>query len=193
MATVKQYIEKQRKLLTDIKRFTIPFKAVVTSTIADQGRRIFSEGKKTSGAPIGQYNSTTPLYVNTEKKSPKKVAAKGKHGETNFNDGKPHVTTYFSSYKDYRRTIGRPVDKMNLVLSGDLQLDFFNQRTPSGPVSATRVSDTEYQVRLKRDINVKKVKGQEAKRGPITKLSKSERAAHFASLKFNFTKALRDA
>lgn len=107
-------------------------RTVATSMLGEVKTRIHEEGKAADGSDIGQYNTTNPLYVNP-KNSPRGFAPIGKLGATKFKStGKPHKTKYFDSYKDFRVEIGRPVDKVNLSLSGQLNNQFVVIATDKG-------------------------------------------------------------
>jgi hypothetical protein len=97
--------------------------AVGQSLLASNIERIHEKGKAVDGGNIGQYDTSSPMYINPNK-APRKaglVPPKGKNGETKFKNGKPHKTTYVNSYKDYRGRVGRKTDKVNLNLTGKLQ------------------------------------------------------------------------
>lgn len=169
MAAISQeeFLLRQRKVLNSIIKDNNPLKIAARTIHKDITVRIFEQGKKADGSDIGKYATAPPMYINpkTSPGSVKKLQPIGKHGETVFKNGKPHKTAYVSSYKDYRQKIGRPTEKVNLVLSGDLQLDFANGKV-SNP-SPQKVNVNEYIVTLKRDINQKKKDGAEAKYGEI--------------------------
>ncbi len=171
--TVEEYNAKLSDFIVELKQKNIPFDRAVQSSVQQVGNRIFVEGKKTNGEPIGQYNTTDPLYVNPDKDSPKTFPKKGKEGNTKFKDGKDHKTGYFDSYADFRAEIGRPIDTINLVLSGDLQSDF--RKAEAGqPAEATKISPTKYVVQLDREINEKKFEGAEDRFGEISNMSVKE-------------------
>lgn len=200
--TIDQYIDKQKRKLNDIKRFYKPFEASVRNVVALQSVRIFTDGIKTDGSPIGHYDTTHPFYVNpntsagavSKSKKLNRQGLKpttGKTGEHVFQNGKVHKTTYVNNYKDYRNRIGKRTDRVNLVLSGDLQLDFNNSQT-SARVIPKKISDVEYQVTLKREGNIDKMEGNEARFGRIFGLTKSEKDAFYKTLNFNFKKVSID-
>lgn len=99
--------------------------------------RIHEEGKAVDGSDIGQYNKTTPLYVNPNN-SPVKFTPAGKpkpgkkQRKTKVN-GKERKTRYFTSYDDFKTYIGRnELNKVNLFLTGDLQNQFTVIATDKG-------------------------------------------------------------
>jgi hypothetical protein len=193
--TIEKYIAAQKKKLTDRKIFYKPFQASVRNIIALQATRIFVEGKKSDGTNIGRYNTTTPLYINPSTSPGNTSALKpttGKTGRHIFKStGEAHKTTFVKSYHEYRKKIGRKVDKINLDLSGDLKRDFSNGKTPSS-AKPVKISDIEYHVTIKRQNNVDKKDGLEDRYGDIFKLTSKEKREYFKTLNFNFKKALID-
>jgi len=172
--TQEEFLIRQRKVLNSIIKDNNPLKIAARTTHKDVAERIFQEGKKADGSDIGQYATSPPMYVNP-KTSPgnvKKLTPIGKHGETVFQNGKPHKTAYVSSYKDYRQKIGKRTDKVNLDLSGDLKLDFSNGKIARPETK--KVNTNEYVVTLKRGINQDKREGLEAKYGEIFAHTKGE-------------------
>jgi len=102
-------------------------RAVSLTMLSAVKRRIYLEGRAADGSDIGQY-STRPIYINP-KNSPKdfgrpigKTGSKFKTGEKK---GQDHKTRYFpDGYKGFRNSIGRPVNKVNLSLSGQMNAQF---------------------------------------------------------------------
>lgn len=193
MATVAEFVQKQRRKLENLKTFTVPFERAVRTTIAEQGVRIFVKGKDSSGGNIGQYNDSTPLYVdpNTAPGQASKLKPPtGKTGRTIFaSTGKPHKTTYVKSYKALKQTLGMNVSFVDLQYSGTLRNDFFNSKT-EGKAVPTKISETEYQVKLKNKENPDKVEGLQDKYGVIFDLTKTERKRFFEFLDKEFQLAL---
>lgn len=183
--TTKEWIDKQKKLLKDLVEKNKPLEVAAKSVMALQATRIFKEGKKSDGSQIGKYDTTTPFYINPDY-SPRASANKakgikglkrtGKDGESKFKNGKAHKTSYQKSYSDFRKNIGRQNTKVDLTLSGDLQSDFRNAQVGSVSVKPKRISASEYQVVIKREINQKKMEGMEDKYGKITPMTKFERS-----------------
>jgi hypothetical protein len=126
--TTDQFIAKQHKKIAELKTGVV-IGIAAQDTHAKMVERIFEEGKTSAGAKL-KYNSTDPLYVNPNTQSPKKFVPMGKpkegrkRGDSKFNDGTPHKTGYFESYKSFREKIGRDTEFMNLNLFGNLQNDF---------------------------------------------------------------------
>lgn len=193
MPTVTDYIKKQKRKLEDLKTFTVPFVRAVKDTVASQGIRIFVKGKDSSGGTIGQYNDSTSLYVdpNTAPGQASKLKPPtGKTGRTIFaSTGKPHKTTYVRSYKGLRQTLGFNVSFVDLQYTGTLRNDFFNSKT-EGVATPTKISETEYQVKLKNKDNPDKVEGLQDKYGRIFDLMKLERSNFFGTLNKEFQLAL---
>jgi hypothetical protein len=141
-----------------------PFEIGVLSVIQELIPRIFESGIATYESRIGSYNSTNPLYVNTNLNAPIKAPPKGKNGEAKFKNGKTKKTTYFESYKDFRSKQGRESSFVNLDLTGELQRDIA-KGTGGIDIDSFRFDNNEYRITVDKDINVKKVEGMEAKYG----------------------------
>lgn len=125
-----------------------------------RAKRIFTDGLKTDSTQIGQY-SEEPLYVNPVTRSPKKFPVAGKHGDTKFASGKPHLTRYFQrGYKGYKQTIGRNANFVNLFNFGNLKSNFENQSR------VKKISNNEYQLGLDEE-NANKREGLTDKYGEI--------------------------
>jgi len=181
--TTQEFIEKQRKAFANIIAKDEPLRLAALTAHKDMTKRIFVDGKNANDGNIGQYDTKRPLYVNP-KKSPGAATGNkikgieglnpptGKTGKTHFADGTPHKTTYLNNYKEYRSRIGRKVDKVNLVLSGDLQSDFANGNIKN-PVTH-KVNQHEYVVTLSRQTNQDKREGLEKKYGEIFSHTTSE-------------------
>lgn len=198
--TIEEYIAKQRRLLQQLATVNMPLQIAARSTMAMQANRIFVKGEKSDGSQIGQYDTTHPLYINPNKsprKSPDKakgiegLSPIGKHGQTVFKNGKPHVTSYVKSYKELRNKIGRQTSHVDLVFSGDLQSDFRNAPIDSKEVNPKKISVNEYQTVLVRDENVDKIRGSERKYGgKITDLQKAEKDKFYEVLGFEYRKLM---
>lgn len=176
----EEFLKLHRTAINGILANDNPLKIASRTAHKDMVQRIFEEGKRTDGGNIGQYDTKHPLYVNPNT-APRKTAVKakgiegllptqGKTGEHLFKNGKEHKTTYVKNYKDLRNRIGRRIDKVNLNLTGDLQLDISNGRVPT-PV---RISQHEYHITVKRGINSDKIRGNEKKYGKIFSHSTGE-------------------
>lgn len=163
--TSSEWIEKQKKLYAEIAQGKIIGVAAI-ETHRTMSNRIFNQGKAQIGA-IGNYNRTKPIYI-SPKNSPIKFAGQGKKGTKSHKNGQGYKTKYFSSYAAFRSFVGRPTDKVNLVLSGNLQNDF--------TTGLIKLSNGEYISKLKRKENINKKNGMEKKfNKKIFSLSKTER------------------
>lgn len=180
--TQEEWTKLNRKAIQNIVQNNRPLQIAARTAMKDIVVRVFTDGKKTDGSLIGHYDTTKPMYVNPDL-APRATAnkikgieglkpTKGKHGDHTFKNGKEHKTTYVKSYSDFRKKMGRKVDKVNLVLSGDLQLDFSNGKV-SNP-TPLKVSTNEYVVGLARDENKDKREGLENKYGTIFFHTKEE-------------------
>ncbi|MFA9221056.1 MAG: hypothetical protein ACEQSL_07705 [Sediminibacterium sp.] len=194
--STEEYIIQQRKIFTQIIEKDMPLQRAARDTMAMQATRIFVDGKNSQGSLIGggAYNDNKPLYVNPNTSPGKKFKPAGKpfefgkskggkiktvRSESRLVNGKstPHKTRWFPSYKDYRKTIGRNTEHVDLFLSGDLKSDFSNGKTGASPV---KVNTHEYVAGLKRQENIKKAEGLSDKyNDPIFSLSKKEKANFF--------------
>lgn len=184
--TTEELIKKQRTAFNAIIQKDEPLRLAALTAHKDATLRIFTDGRNSNGGNIGQYATSPPMYINP-KTSPgnvRKLAPVGKHGDKVFKNGKPHKTAYVDSYKDYRNKIGRKTDKVNLVLSGDLQSDYANGRV-SNP-TPKKVDAHTYVVTLAREVNQKKRDGLEDKYGTVFFHTKDEQAKFFkiANLEF---------
>lgn len=179
--STEEYIQKLRTKLNELTHNNVPLARAVATTHADQMQRIFTEGKDSTGAKIGQYNSTDPLYVDP-KTSPRRFPTKGKTGETRFKNGKAHKTGFFSSYKAFRASQGRQTSYVDLKLHGQLQSDMSN--------SLTRLSPAVWVTGTKNRKNSKKAEGAEKKYGNIFNLTKDEKEDLKEVLRDELLKAL---
>lgn len=153
-----------RRKLMDLKSGR-PLGVAAQDTHVKVVQRIFDKGKNAQNGPIGQYNTSNPLYVNP-RYSPKKFAPRGKNGESKFKNGKTKKTRHFKSYSDYRQAIGRQVAFVNFKLSGTLQSDFGK--------GVQRINSLRYASGV-RINNEKKIKGLENKYGNVFRLTPKER------------------
>lgn len=167
MATIEDAIAKLDQRVKDVEKGNIV--RIAASTVhAQMTKRIFEEGKKTSGGKIGNYNGRDELYVDPNT-LPRRVTPRGKRGkERNISNRK---TTWFASYRDLRREVGRESSFVNLRLTNDLQSDFANTSVSGSDVAKNpqphKINNSTYAILLRRDINQEKRKGLEAKYGEI--------------------------
>lgn len=99
-------------------------------------------------------------------------------------EARPHLTRWFPSYKDYRNTIGRQTEVVDLDLSGDLRSDF-----RSG--NPKKVSNEEFVVQLKRPKNVLKAEGLDDKYKRVFALTDKERKHFIETLNFEIAQLLK--
>ena len=116
-ATVKRVLEAQNK-------------AVVTGMFdlqADLLTRVFTDGVDSNGTAIGNY-STRPMYYSLKNKTSQvrysSLKASGKFSKkSEFKNGNPRKSQYFAGgYSEFRKTVGRQNSKVDLRLTGSLQL-----------------------------------------------------------------------
>lgn len=150
--TIEEYITKQQKRINQVR--IKAYKIAVFDTHRVMANRIFNEGEAANESLIGSYNTTKPLYINP-KNAPRSFPTGGKTG--NKRNGGRHKTAFFNSYRDFKRTIGQPTDRVRLKLFGRMQSDFVT--------GIRKVSNVEYTTSFKDKINLKKSRGQEARFG----------------------------
>lgn len=173
--TTDEYIQSLRKKVAEIESGKALFLASSTAT-KDMVKRVFTDGLNTENTKIGDYNSTDPIYINPDT-SPKKFPTVGKTGKSVFaSTGEKHKTGYFDSYKAFRGKIGRETSKVNLQLTGELKSDIEN--------GLQRISNTEYVLKLKRQVDADKIAGQEKRFGLIFHFTKQERENFQNTFKF---------
>lgn len=208
----KEYIARLEKKLNNIKTFSDPLRIAAFDVTAVMGQRIFDEGKKTDGSTIinhkagiggSQLYSEKPIYISASAvPKPRGVLAgkpqgKRKTGRTKrevkrkgelFAVETKHNSKYFATgYKGYRENVGRQTGYIDLVLTGELRLDFSNDKKMAEP---TKINELEYQIRLDKEINQKKREGLEDKYGTIFKTSDEENRLFFDTIGREFRKQL---
>lgn len=172
MIDLKEYKERLKRVAKLIESENVMKKAVLAVNEVRM-KRIFQDGLNSNGSKIGNYNSTTPVYIDPDK-APKKVNQKGKNG-------KPIKSGYYKSYKDFRRAMGREDSFVNVRLNNELQNDLANGRLGKSSdkinyeVNPIKVSKGVYKVVVKKDENIKKVKSLEAKFGQFIEHTKEEK------------------
>lgn len=186
--TIDEFNLKLKQALAEIQSNDIPLRLAAYGSVAEVSLRIFTQGGNANGGAIGQYNSSDPIYINPKKAfgGSKLGTPRGKNGDTQFKNGKPHATVYLDSYKDYKAILGKPSGGgfVNLELSGDLKSDFENGKVPT----PTQLGPHEYAVQLKRNINIDKVAGLESRYGKIFALTNQEVENFIEDIKFEFAK-----
>ena len=189
--TQEEWTKRHRQVLKNLVTNNRPLQIAARTAMKDMSIRIFIDGRKSDGSLIGQYDTKTPFYVNPNTSAgatskSKKLGREGlkpttgKTGEHVFKNGKVHKTTYVRNYKDYRNRIGRPIDKVNLVLSGDLQSDFCNSKV-SNPLPK-KVTAHEYVITLTRQENQDKREGLEKRFGGLIFHHTKEEIAKFIKI-----------
>lgn len=141
--TIQEAISKLQNIRNEIapggQGLSTIMRAACFGSLATVKERIHAQGKGSNGDDIGQYNKTTPLYVNP-KNSPKQFVPQGKneikprrvgvfdienHRRRNVavkELNRERKTKYFNSYDDFKTEIGRnEIGKVNLFLFGGLQ------------------------------------------------------------------------
>lgn len=213
-----EFVAEQRRLLLDLETVRAPFERTVRSLLAVQERRIFQEGRKSSGQRIGSYDTTRELYVNPRQvvrstaftgpgvrleglrpprgkpsplwKNPIPDYPDGEQvftGATAWRGGKgtkagdPHKTTWVRNYKDLRNRIGRRVDTVDLIFTGDLRADWSTAALRGRAVRDA--TGLELRVTLKRARNAQKREGLEERFGSIFETTLTERKLFFKLLR----------
>lgn len=191
--TPGQYADEMRKKLQALQEKNRPFNIAVTSIVAQVAKRAFSDGQNNVGQNF-DYNSTNPIYVYDDQ-SPINLSHKGKTGKNKFTSGEKkgleHATTYFKSYKEFRKKVKRKDQYVNWQLTGDLMSDYGNVDAPTNkkppPINkdfkpATVVTVNEYITSIKRSNNVEKYDGLAFRYGEFLKMSKEEEKKFFEIL-----------
>jgi hypothetical protein len=186
--TAQDYIKRLKKKRNELAKKNAPFRIAVQTVHQLRTRRIFHVGLNSSASRIGTYDTKRELWVADDK-----LRKNGNHrGKT----GKPIKTTYFKSYKDLKQRQGFQSDRVNLRLQNELQSDFAN-------VNITKTSDAipkgmpikininEYQERLNKPINQKKVQGLVKKYGDIFGFTNGEKQKFYKTVEFEFLRLLK--
>lgn len=188
--TIDQFIARQRKKIEAVKQKALRIAAY--DTHRKMANRIFVDGEASNESLIGSYNTTNPLYVNP-RNSPKSFPTGGKTGNSKLSNTEKtptgrrkkvkHKTAFFYSYRDFKRTIGQPTDRVRLNLFGRMQSDFIS--------GFRKVSTTEYVVSFKEPINLKKARGQERRFGKVIfRISAAERKAFNDTMRLEIKRIL---
>lgn len=210
--TIKEFQVSLDKRVKNLKNFTEPLRVAAFDVTAMMGERIFDEGRKTDGSQIinhkagvggSQLYSEKPIYIsaNAVPRPRGVLAGKPKEGKKRgrtkrdvkrkgelFAVETKHNSKYFATgYKGYRENVGRQTGFIDLSLTGELRMDFGNQKQVAEP---RKISEEEYQIRLDKDINQKKRGGMEEKYGTIFSVSESEKDLFFKTIQFEFNNRL---
>jgi len=210
--TIKEFQISLDDRVKNMSTFTAPLQLAAFSATTQMAGRIFDEGKDEEEFQISRPGfstySTKPIYINPDTlknmgvpgnigvpmgkpKEGKKTGAKKrtfkKKGEL-FAVETKNVTKYLAGgYKELRNKLGRRIDIVDLKLSGELRMDFSNQKKVAEP---RMINELEYQIRLDKVINQKKREGLEEKYGTIFSLSEREKEKFFETIQFEFKKRL---
>lgn len=191
--TVDEFNQKFQSKMDQLLNLNKPLEIAVRSTMALVAKRIFLDGKNTSGSNIGEYVNKA-LYVNPKKIGAlPKFEAKGKEGDKKFKNGKDHKTGYFENFLSFKEKVGRSrnVKTVDLFLTGDLFRDFANSESVEQAM-AEKVNSNYYRVSLTHR-NYKKIeayeKGENGK-SPVFKLSQKEKESFKKVFEFEFKKIL---
>lgn len=113
----KEYINRLQKFADGLQESEPVFNAVA-NTVRNQTVRVFEQGGVGPGGSKAAYGGGA-LYVNPNT-SVRKFPLKGKNGgASKFKNGKPRKTGYFTSYAEFKQTIGEGRN-VNLKLFGNL-------------------------------------------------------------------------
>lgn len=168
--TLEQYLAKIKRQNRELIKKNVPLQIAAQTTHALITNRIFHEGRATDGGPIGSYDDKNEMWVSDDQ-----LRRNGNHrgkptGLTK--SGKPRKrggqikTTYFKSYKELKRKQGFNPDVVNLRMKNELQSDFANrqigkQNNAVPKVRTIKIDAQEYQIILRKQINVDKMEGAE--------------------------------
>ena len=203
--TVADYQNKLRNQIKTLKSDKI-MQLAVYSVNQQRIERIFEKGQNTYGFKIGDYNSTTPVYIRPED-APKAVklggkpqAIKGKSyknktGVTFKSTAKNPETAYYPSYKAFRKAMGRETGFVNIRLNNRLQGDLANATISKATTNLAnnrpiKVDNHKYIVTLKNQENIDKVQSLEKRYGKIIDLTKPEVRFYHEILEKEFRLAL---
>lgn len=191
-----EFAKAQRKALADLKELARPFERAVRTVLALQSARIFERGQKSDGGRIGRYDLTREMWVNPKKmvrataintngvKLQGLLPPTGKTGRATFASGKKkdkqHKTTWVANYADLRNRIGRRIDTVDLILTGDLRSDWSTALLKGR--SRQEGAGLVMEVTLKRAKNQKKREGLEDKYGTIFEHTTKEVEDYFRIL-----------
>lgn len=185
--TTDQFIAKMNKKIEAIEKFDKPLELAVRSVMSLQSKRIFIEGKNSDEGLIGDYVDKE-IYVSPDANPTlKKFPLKGKNGDTNFKNGKPHKTGYFPNWLGFKKAVGKNkrISTVDLFLTGTLHRNWANSDVV-GKAEADKVNQHNYIVTLS-DENQKKVE----RYGRVFNLSLRERGIFLKTVQLELGKAMR--
>lgn len=154
--TPKQYIATLNKRAEQLSKVNQPLQIAAQTVHALRVKRIFHEGKDSSGGSIGNYATSPEVWI------PNDYHRRG--GNNGGKTGRAVKTSYYKSYADFKRNQGFG---SNIVLrqTNRLQSDFANRQIspssnnlPKG--KPIKVNTNRYIERITSE-NVDKIKGRE--------------------------------
>jgi hypothetical protein len=185
--TPTEFADKLRLQVAELVTKNVPLLIASTSTQSEIATRIFIRGEATASGKIGNYNNTTPLYLNPNNPKVFGMSRIGSPGK--FKNGKEKKTVK-TTYKGYKAFLDRPSGGafVSLELTGDLKSDFTNNVSIGSKDILNRVSVNEYTCELS-DINRLKAEGNEGRFGrDIFKLSNGEKDLFYKIAEFELRK-----
>ncbi len=168
--TLKQYQAKIKRQTRQLLKKNLPLQIAAQTTHALITNRIFHEGRATDGGSIGSYDDKNELWVADDQ-----LRKNGNHRgkPTGFTKagkarkrGGQIKTTYFKSYKALKGKQGFDSSMVNLRMRNELQSDFANRQIGKNnnsvpKVRTTKIDPMEWQIVLRKQINVDKMEGAE--------------------------------
>lgn len=192
--TLSEYIDKEKARLEALLADKRPLYFAAQSVVVDLSERIFTKGQSVSGGTF-QYVDSPPMYINPKKafgSTEKLKPPRGKTGETKFKNGKPHKTTYVSSYKALRGIVGREDSFVNWEATGELKLELENKlNNKSAPITPKTVNANEYKISAEDPGNTGKLKGLIEKYPGVFQLSPTEKETFYRVFNKELLKLIR--
>lgn len=181
--TTDGFIAKLNRQMEAIIKDDRPLMIAVRDIMALQSNRIFKRGLNSNETAIGQYKKK-PIYVPLLD-SPKSFTPKGKPGAAK--KIKDRKTGYFTSWLNYKETIGRNknVKTVDLFWRGDLHRNWANGEMNEA-AKAVKINQHNYITQLS-DLNQNKVE----RYGKVFNLSIRERGIFLSRIQQELAKALK--
>lgn len=177
--SIEEYTKALNKRIKLLQTSEKQFALVVNGTHAEIVDRIFGEGKNEKNSQIGKY-STKPTLAGaksfTTKSGFNKIAgSKTKRKKLEWvtiRSGGKQVNLFEvpGGYKQIRSLDGSQTSFVDLTRSGELKSDFAK--------AAQRLGPFKYATGVRKDINSKKIEGNEKRFGGIFQPTKKERGFH---------------
>ncbi len=141
MSKPNELIQQLRNVTSIVARDVNKAKIIAIKELdAEYHNRIFTKGKSTAGMKIGKYG-TNPMYAPVSggragsQVASSKLKPKGKNGKAKFKNGRVRKSMYMAGgYKEYRETVGRQTETVDLNLTGNLSTQITTGRTKQGVV-----------------------------------------------------------